>query len=57
MNPDDIAREVDAAFDEAKGYMPTIGLTDRLEKCRELAKLALTHPCTEQKATRIWEGK
>ena len=57
MNPDDIAREIDAAFDEAKGYMPTIGLTDRLEKCRELAKLALTHPCTEQKATRIWEGK
>lgn len=52
-----IAHEVDATFDAAKSHLPTIELIDRVEKCRRLALLALTHPCPRNEAVDIWEGR
>ena len=48
---------VDAVFDEVNPLAPTIALADALERCRELALHALGHPCTREKAIRIWEGE
>lgn len=53
MTPEE---EVNAAFDEVKPLAPTVALADTLEKCRKLALHALGHPCTREKAVRIWEG-